>query len=221
MQQEVLFRKLLNHIIALQNQRKKPLRIAVSGIEGTGKTSFVIALCAYLNCNGKQAIHVSIDGFHYNKAHRYRQGRNSAKGYYEDSYNDQAFVTKVLVASQQNNPTYIAATHDLESDAYLDLPPIQIPNQAIIITDGAYLFKPIFKDYWDFKIYLYADFEVALQRGIARDQTIFGSREAAKLKFIERYHAASKLYLEECTPQKQADWIIDSNDFENYKIKEQ
>ncbi len=218
MQQEALFRKLSEAIISLQKQKDKPLRIAVNGIEGTGKTTFVEAFCAYLQEMALEAIHISIDGFHYNKKHRYQQGRNSAKGYYEDSYDENSFVTKVLVESQKERPHYTFATHDLESDAYLDLKPIKISNKAILITDGAYLLKPAFLEHWDFKIYLYADFEVAMKRGVHRDREVLGGEEATEKKFLERYHAASKIYLEACQPKEQADWIIDVNDFENYQL---
>ena len=67
--------------------KNKPIRIAINGIEGTGKTVFAINLSKYLIQNNINSIHISIDGFHNNKEYRYRQGRNSYKGYYEDSYN--------------------------------------------------------------------------------------------------------------------------------------
>lgn len=218
MQQEVLFRKLSETIALLQKQKNKPLRIAVNGIEGTGKTTFALALCAYLKENDLDAIHVTIDGFHYNKKHRYQQGINSAKGYYEDSYNEVSFVTKVLVASQDEFPKYTIATHDLESDAYLNLEPTKISKEAILITDGAYLLKPVFLKHWDLKIYLYTDFEMAMKRGIHRDKDALGGYDAAKEKFLERYHAASRMYIDACQPQEKADWIIDVNDFKDYKL---
>lgn len=127
-------------------------------------------------------------------------------------------MTKVLVASQKMEPHYTIATHNLESDAYLDLAPTQISKNAILLTDGAYLFKPVFLEHWDFKIYLYADFEIAIKRGANRDKEALGGFEAAKEKFLERYHAASKMYIEACQPQEKADWIIDVNNFEDYKL---
>lgn len=218
MQQKELFRILAESIISLQEQSQKPLRVAINGIEGTGKTTFALSFCAFLEEMGLNALHVSIDGFHYHKKHRYQQGRNSARGYYEDSYDEKAFVTNVLVDSQKTKPTYIPATHDLESDAYFDLKPVEISNQTILITDGAYLFKPVFLEHWDFKIYLFTSFETALGRGANRDKEILGSFEKAKEKFLKRYHAASSMYIKACQPKEKADWIIDVSDFENYKL---
>ncbi|WP_264792353.1 nucleoside/nucleotide kinase family protein [Aureispira anguillae] len=110
------------------------------------------------------------------------------------------------------------AVHDLETDEYLDLPPTFISDTAILITDGAYLFKPIYKPHWDLKIYLKADFETARARGVDRDQFALGGKEQAEEKFIKRYHAASKLYQEACSPEQVADLLIDATNFNCYEI---
>jgi uridine kinase len=103
-----------------------PIRIAINGIEGTGKTIFADRLTQYCNRKNFHAIHVSIDGFHYNKAHRHKKGNDSAIGYYEDAYDEQTFINKVLRASQNEFPTYIPSSHDLNTDKYLDIEPISI-----------------------------------------------------------------------------------------------
>ena len=171
-------------------------------------------LTSYLQVRGHSAIHVSIDGFHFNKAHRYRQGRDSALGYYEDSYHEQAFVEKVLLSSQEASPCYIPAIHDLVTDEYLDLPPISIPQDAFLISDGAYLFKPAYRKHWDVKIYLKTDFATAQSRGVVRDAESLGGEEAAIAKFKARYHEASRIYRERNRPEELADFVVDNTDFD-------
>ncbi len=213
MTSKALLQFLEKEILSLRKQKTKPLRIAINGIEGTGKTTLADQLCLHLNANQHQTVQISIDGYHFNKQHRYRQGRDSAMGYYEDSYDEISFRDKVLLASQSNNPNYIAAIHDLETDEYLQLFPIPISNDTIIITDGSYLFKPVYRDHWDLKIYLKTDFNTALQRGINRDQLLLGGMEEAASKFNSRYHKASKIYIEQNNPELLADIIIDYTDF--------
>jgi len=198
-------------------KKDKPVRIAINGIEGVGKTMFAENLTRYLKDEKYPVFHVSIDGFHFNKEHRYKQGRDSAKGYYEDSYDEQGFTDKVLKMSQNDNPQYIPATHDLETDEYLDIKPIDIPKNAILIIDGAYLFKPIYEPHWDLKIYLKTSFEEAMLRGAKRD-THLGDEEAAKQKYKDRYRAASRIYIDEVDPESLADMIIDNTDFKNPTI---
>ena len=92
---------------------------------------------------------------------------------------------------------------------------------SIIITDGAYLFKPIYKEYWDLKIYLKTEFNIALKRGIERDLQQFGHFEHAKEKYEKRYHLASKIYILENNPENEADIIINNSNFENLIIEKQ
>tara|TARA_B110000091_G_C13703786_1_gene427436 strand:- start:26 stop:754 length:729 start_codon:yes stop_codon:yes gene_type:complete len=218
MTEKEAFEIVKKRIIEIQSEKEKPTRIAINGIEGTGKTVFAEKLTEYLNSKEMKAIQISIDGFHFNKEVRYKQGRNSAKGYYENSYDELAFVNKVLKSTQTEKPNYISATHDLETDEYLNLKPIEISNKTITITDGAYLFKPNYINYWDLKIYLKTDFENAMKRGIERDKESLGGFEATKEKFKKRYHKASKIYLTENKPEEKADIIFDNSDFENLKL---
>lgn len=218
MERVEIFSVISDEIRKTQNRKSKPIRIAINGIEGTGKTTFATELVKHLNNHDFSATHISIDGFHFNKKRRYRQGRDSASGYYEDSYDEAAFVKNVLQRSQQSPAGYIEATHDLMTDVYLDLEPKNLDDDAVLITDGCYLFKPIFNDFWDFRIYLKTDFSTALHRGAQRDQKALGGYECAKEKFNLRYHAASKRYISEVNPEKLADLIVDITDFENLKI---
>lgn len=199
-------------------KKNKPIRVAINGIEGTGKTVFANKLNHYLINRGIKSIQVSIDGFHFNKEVRYRKGRDSALGYYEDSYDELAFVNKVLISSQAEYPNVTLATHDLESDKYLTLQPIEIPNDSVIITDGAYLFKPNYLEHWDLKIYLKTSFDIAMQRGAERDKDLLGGFDYAIEKFKKRYHEASKIYLAENSPETKADIIIDISDFNFLRI---
>lgn len=198
-----------------QKQQKRVLRIAVNGIEGTGKTVFAEGLTSFLQGKGFKAVHVPIDGFHFHRSHRYKQGKNSAKGYYEDSYNERAFLDEVLLASQSEKPHYVPAIHDVTTDTYLDTAPIYITRDAVIVTDGSYLFKMLYRKHWDIKIYLKTDFETAMRRGIARDSAMLGGDAIALRKYQQRYHKASQIYITENKPEELADIVIDNTDFNN------
>lgn len=216
MTEKQVFKVIIEHLVNIS--KPKPIRVAINGIEGTGKTEFTKKLTNFLNEIGKEAIHVTIDNFHNNREIRYKQGRNSAVGYYEDSYDELNFVEKVLKSSQKSCPEITTATHDLISDNYLSLNPIKISNDSILLTDGAYLFKPNYRNYWDLKIYLQTDFQTAMHRGVERDTVLFGSKDIAKEKFELRYHKASKMYMEKNPPEEFADIIINNTDFSNLEI---
>lgn len=218
MKLEEVFDIIENKIKKIQKAKKKVVRIGINGIEGTGKTIFCQNLTNHLVSKKLQAIQITIDGYHNPKAVRYRQGRDSAQGYYEDAYNENKFLKYVLKSSQNKTPYYIESIHNLETDE--DVKPIKhwLTNQHILLTDGAYLFKNIFLPYWDFKIYLYSDFTTALMRGIQRDAESLGGLSAAEEKYEKRYHAASKMYMNECQPLQVADMIVNNNNFKDLKI---
>lgn len=219
MKETEIFEIIKTRITIIQHQKQKVVRVGINGIEGTGKTVFCERLTHYLVESNLEAIQVSIDGYHNTKEIRYKQGRNSAKGYYEDGYCEKEFVNKVLLSSQTENPNYIASIHDLETDEILNLNPITLSNKAVVLTDGSYLFKEIYAPHWDLKIYLKTDFETASKRGIHRDLVLLGGFENAKEKYENRYHLASKMYIAENNPENKADIIIDNTDFENLKIE--
>lgn len=213
-----IFQILNEKVPSLKAQRLKPLRICVTGIQGTGKTVFCQQWTQDLQGSGLDALHLSIDAFHNTREIRYRQGRDSAKGYYEDAYNEKAFVEKVLNASQNEPPQVTMSVYDQLTDEHLNLLPVTISPQTIIVVDGSYLLKEIYRRHWDLKIYLKTDFQTAQNRGTARDAAALGGIEAAIDKYIKRYHLASQMYLEEIDPISIADIVIETTDFENLEI---
>ncbi len=87
----------------------------------------------------------------------------------------------------------------------------------MLIADSAFAFRPEYNDYWEYRIWLEADPETALRRGIARDSAMEGTEEATRLH-RDRYHPAETIYLAEVRPQAMADLIIDNRDFKRPRI---
>jgi uridine kinase len=94
---------------------------------------------------------------------------------------------------------------------------VSAPDGAVLIADSAFAFLPEYNDYWEYRIWLEADAETALRRGIARGSAMEGTAEATRLH-RDRYHAAEMIYLAEVRPQAMADLIIDNHDFTRPRI---
>src|SRR5690606_29504984 len=92
------------------------------------------------------------------------------------------------------------------------LAPKKIPDNAVLVTDGCYLFKPVFNQHWDLRVYLKTDFATALERGARRDQNSLGGYDEAKHRFLSRSHAASKPYISEVGPELIGDWVSANNE---------
>ena len=83
---------------------------------------------------------------------------------------------------------------------------------AVLIVDSAFAFRRDYNEFWDYRIWLDVDADMALARGIARDTEVEGLEEATRVH-RDRYHAAERIYLAEVDPMSLADLIIDNSDF--------
>lgn len=191
----------------------RPIRVAVDGITAAGKTTFAGRLADALSARGRPVIRVSMDGFHNPRALRYRQGRGSADGYYEDAYDFDA-VRRVLLdpLGPGGDRRYRTAVIDLAADEPAGGTSLVVERYAVLVVDGSFLQKPELRDGWDLVIYLRTSFEAAEERGARRDAELLGGVEAARTVFRSRYHAAQRRYLAECDPETTADIVIDVED---------
>lgn len=77
-------------------QRPHPVRVGIDGIENSGKTTLADELAPHIEARGRHVIRATVDLFHAPRAVRYRQGRESAQGYYEDSFDYEKFQERLL-----------------------------------------------------------------------------------------------------------------------------
>ncbi len=190
-----------------------PVRVAVDGITGAGKTTFARQLAEAVVAAGRPALHVSMDDFHHPRPHRYRQGRDSPRGYYEDAY-DVDTAAAVLLAPLGPGGDRVIRTriHDLETDGAVEDEVAELAPDAVLVVDGSFLQKPPLRGLWDVVVHLDSTFEAASDRASLRDAELFGSREHAVAAYATRYHPACRLYRAEHDPSSTADILVDNTD---------
>jgi uridine kinase len=192
-----------------------PLRVAVDGVTAAGKTTFAHELAAAIERRGRPVVRLSMDGFHHRRAHRYRQGRDSAAGYYEDAYDNAGFVTGVLAPlGPDGDLGYVTRIHDLETDEAVREQPRAAAADAVLVVDGTFLQRPELAPGWDHVVYLDTSYELAQERGSRRDAAMFGGPEAAAAAFERRYHAACRRYGADVDPAAVADVVVGNDDLE-------
>src|SRR5262249_18023043 len=137
----------------------------------------------------------------------------SAQGYYEDSFDYPALHEALLLPlGPGGNRRYPRAVFDVRTDAPLATSTEAAPDDAILIFDGVFLFRPELANLWDYAIFLKIDFEVGLQRALQRDANLFGSRAATERRYLQRYYPGQRLYLEQARPEQRAHALVDNND---------
>ncbi|MBE7150107.1 hypothetical protein FUT12_21630 [Bacillus mycoides] len=203
-----------DHILALNLTH--PIRVGVSGITASGKTTFANELAEEIKNRGEQVTRASIDDFHNPRAIRYAQGKESARGYYEDAHDYTSFKERLLKPLGPNgNLQYETISHNLITDSPVHNTPLVAPPNMVLIVDGTFLLKKEIEYLFDYKIFVDTDFEIARKRGANRETKAFGSYEEAEKMFINRYHAACKMYIDEHNPKECANVIFQNSNFDD------
>jgi uridine kinase len=161
------------------------LRVGIDGPDAAGKTTLADELASALEPRGHRVRRSSIDDFLRPPDERYRRGRDSPRGYYEDSF-DYAAVRRLLDACPADD--------------------------ALLVFDGVFLLRPELADVWDFRIFVSVSVEECLRRAVARDAAVFGSEEEVVRRYRARYIPGQALYLAEARPGETADVVVVNDD---------
>lgn len=168
---------------------------------------------------GLPVTRASIDDFHNPRVIRYTKGKESARGYYEDAHDYTAFKERLLMPLGPNgNLQYETISHNLITDMPVHNEPLLATQNMILIVDGTFLLKKDVTHLFDYKIFVDTDFEIARKRGAKRETEAFGSYEEAEKMFLNRYHAACKMYIDEHNPKSYADVVFRNSDLANPEV---
>ena len=122
-------------------------RVGIDGVDGAGKTMFADELAQVLRAADRPVIRASVDGFHRPKSERYRRGRGSPEGYFEDSYNYTALKTALLdPLGPGGTGRYRTAVFDHVKDMPVAAPECAVAPASILVLDGIFLHRPELRD---------------------------------------------------------------------------
>lgn len=185
--------------------------VAIDGVDGSGKSSFARELLATLK---EKAVHstvlAGVDGFHNQRAIRYAKGADSPRGFFEDSYNYRSLedlLLKPFIAGEKcvqircfdhRNDTQVADFAHVES------------RKAYLIVEGIFLHRKELIRYWDYSVFIHADFHTTFRRMSRRDGCSPDPCDPAN----RRYYDGQMIYLRDCAPAGKATLIIDNTEFE-------
>ena len=186
-----------------------PVRVAVDGVDGVGKTTLANELVEPLQRRGLPVIRGSIDGFHNPRSVRYRRGRGSPEGYFRDSFDHDAVVVNLLSPlGPDGSRQYRNAVFNYRADSIVHVPIETAPHHAVLLFDGVFLHRPELQRHWDYSILLEAPFEVTIARCAGRD----GSSPDVHAPENQRYVEGQRLYFLECDPASLASMVIRNDD---------
>jgi len=191
-------------------------RVAIDGPDGAGKTHFAERLADVLRIQyDRHVVRVSIDHFLNVRAVRYRQGRDSPRGFWEDSYDYGRFRRDVLDPfAPGGSRRYRSASYDHATDEVL-FPALEFADPAVVlIVDGIFLQRLELSAAWDLTVFLDVAFTETARRMALRD----GTPSDPEHPGMHRYVQGQRIYFRECDPQRQASILIDNNDLQAPRI---
>jgi uridine kinase len=208
-----LLRSLAEMILRIESDH--PIRVAIDGVDASGKTILADQLAETMKTGMRQIIRASVDDFHNPQHIRRNRGDLSPQGFYHDSFNYPALIDVLLEPlGPIGDRRYRTAVFDLQNDQPVEEPYKTATWDAILLIDGIFLLRPRLMPYWDLTIYLDVDFAHSMARGVQRDAVFYGSEIAASRRYQQRYIPGQKLYHQAAQPLDKADILIDNNDLE-------
>ena len=202
-------------------QRPHPVRVAIDGPDAGGKTTLADELARAMAGRGREVIRASVDSFHRPRAQRYRQGRDSPSGCYEDTF-DHTAIRQLLLEplGPGGSRRYRRASFDFRTEAAVREPAATAGPDAILLFDGVFLQRPELADLWDLRIFVAVSFEVVLRRARARDLDleVIGAADEIERRYLSRYIPAQRIYFAAVRPRDTADLVVVNDDPANPEL---
>jgi len=205
--------------LLLERESPHPLRVAIDGPDGAGKTTLADEL-AELLAGKRPVIRAGIDGFHNPRELRYRRGADSPEGYFLDSFDYEALRAFLLdPLGPGGSRHYRRALFDYRADEEVAAPEEEASDDSILLFDGVFLLRDELRAFWDFSIFVHADFDEVVRRAEVRDRELMGGAQAVRERYRKRYIPGQELYFSRCAPQEAADVVIDNTDVNEPKLR--
>lgn len=188
-------------------QMSRPAVVAVDGVDGSGKTAFAGRLRDGYRERGRSAYVVHLDDFMNPREVRYRQGRASPEGFFDDTYDLEALQTKVLDPLRGSGArSIVLGVFDHRSDGPVECAPVAVSASDVVIVEGLFLHRDELCDRWDVSVFLDVPFEVSVARMAARDGGSPNSHHSSR----RRYVLGQQVYFTRCSPRDRATHLIDN-----------
>ncbi len=190
-----------------------PIRVAVDGIDASGKTTLANELVQPVKAFGYVVIRASVDRFHLPQNIRHRRGSLSPEGYYYDSFDYETLRADLLKPlGDVGNRRFRTEKFDFRDNCLVERSWQFADERSVLIVDGVFLQRPEIDAYWDLCIWVDIPFEVALERACQRDVELFGSVETVRERYTKRYIPGQELYFGLCHPQSTAQLVVENSD---------
>jgi uridine kinase len=179
--------------------------VAIDGVDGSGKSSFVNALAPVIQ--GRAVVTIHADDFLNLQEVRHHRGRNSPEGFWLDTYDYAALASEVLVPlGKSGDGRYRPGVTDPTKNRRIKPDKITAHDNALILVEGMFLHRNELVGHWSYSVFLDVPFTETARRMAIRD----GSHPDPNHPSMRRYVGGQRLYFENAQPWQRATRVIDN-----------
>lgn len=183
--------------------------VAVDGISGSGTAEFADDLAEVFREEDRTVFRASIDDFHRPRHERYQRGKDSAEGYYSDSFDYSLFRRALIEPYRMAGSTgFQLVGFDEKRDTGEELRWVTGPKDATLIVDGVFLHRPELRGLWHYSIWL----DVPFAEAYARLSSSIGVDPDPTAPSNARYVGGQQLYQRDSRPRTRASAVINNED---------
>jgi uridine kinase len=184
----------------------RALLVGVSGIDGSGKSFIAFQLADQLRELGHNVAAISADDW-LNLPSVCINRQNPAEHFYEYALRlDEMFGQLVLPLKQRRHVDLVAACGDAKATVHRKHRYL-FHNVDIVLLEGIFLFKPTYRNHFDFKVWIECSFPTGLRRAIIRGPEGLSPVETEKA-FQTIYFPAQQIYLKRDDPRGSSDFVL-------------
>ena len=188
------------------SSRARPLLVALSGIDASGKSTLARAVEENLSFRGFRVALIAADTWHHPASVRFSD-TDPARHFYRHAFRFEEMFRRLV--------TPLAATGSVTLTASLTSPAVDVPfahtywfrDVDIVLLEGIFLFRRELREQYDLSFWLDCSFATALDRVVSRNQER-QSLERLLADYQRIYFPAQHLHLAADWPRFFADVLL-------------
>ena len=182
------------------------LLVGISGIDASGKGFVTARIAESLQKRGIKLAVISADGW-LNLPHVRFHQKDLAKHFYESAIRFDEMFEGVILPLRGTRNVNVESDFTEETATTFRKHRYTFRNIDVILLEGIFLFKPIYRDHFDLKVWIDCSVATALRRAMVRGQEGLPPQEA-KRAFETIYFPAQRIHLARDNPRKAADIVF-------------
>jgi uridine kinase len=190
--------------------RQRAVLVAMSGIDASGKGYLSREVTQALQERGGQVALINVDGW-LRLPHERFNAAEPARHFYTHAIRFEQMFAQLVEPLRERRCVDVEVDFAEETASSYRSKRYRFADVDVILLEGIYLLKQVYRHLYDLSIWVECSFETALRRAVARAQE--GLPPAETIHAYETiYFPAQRLHFELDAPMQAADIILDNDD---------